>query len=647
MTGPAAAAGRPLPRSDAWALTRAISPRALVRVADVDAYGQVVNTYTRRARVDGVCPDAPWAVYLADDAGLFHLLAFDFDAGKGDPGADSAVLCGWLEQAGLPHVLTRSGPGGGRHVWLALANGVGAGTVDTLARLVRARLPSLDIAPLTNPVTGCVRPPGAPHRRGGTSTALAGAPAMLSAGSVTAADVARLLDTLSAGFRLELPAPVDRAAPLPVDGAGRLYLPGLRRELPAGSAEALQTDAAAADANRVLRRVLVGAVSARWRCADVAPLVASCPGLEHVRSQGQGPGRPRRLRGAVESRRMLARQWDRAVRWVASHTRAAADDDPTFEPRAAVLAGVVEQVQARADATPGRWAGPGGPADRRVLDALCVLSLQGMCRAVEADIRRLGLSCGIGRETARTALLRLARDGWVARDSPAEGPRGASWILISRLSTAPYVPSRSQADPRPLGAGAAQRTRWIALLRARLSAAAHDVFTYAGGLGHVTGQLYAALTNEPASITQLARQLGITVDDVGTRLGALRAARLARRSAADWALCGVDWRDAAARRLGVSGRLVDRAQRYRLERQVWAWWSAELAWMRSRRRTAPARRPGPGQFAVLCSAGSDPTWQPHPRQSGGRADYRLARQTLLEGDDCGSLPQPAFPARAA
>jgi len=160
VTGPVAGSGRLLSRSEAWALTRAFSPRPLVRVADVDAYGTAVNTYTCQARTAGARPDAPWAVYLTDQTGAFRLLAFDFDAAKGDPAADAATLCGWLEHAGLPHLLTRSGPSGGRHVWLALADAVDAGTVDTLARLVRGRLACLDIAPLANPVTGCVRPPG-------------------------------------------------------------------------------------------------------------------------------------------------------------------------------------------------------------------------------------------------------------------------------------------------------------------------------------------------------------------------------------------------------------------------------------------------------------------------------------------------------
>jgi len=623
-------------RSEAWVLTRAVSPRPVVRVADVDAYGAAVNTYTRRARTAGARPDAPWAVYLTDQTGGFRLLAFDFDAAKGNPAADAAVLCCWLEDAGLPYLLTRSGPSGGRHVWLALADAVGAGTVDTLARLVRARLPSLDIAPLSNPVTGCVRPPGAPHRDGGSSTVLAGDLAALTNPMATAADVVRLVEVLGAGHRPELPAPVNPAAVLPVDRAGRLYLPGVRRELPAGSARALQVAAAAADANTVLCRVLNGAVSARWRCADIAPLVAHSPGLEHVRTQGQGPGRPRRRRSPGESRAVLARQWDRAVRWVATHPRAAAEDDPTFEPRAAVLVAVIEEVQTRADAAAGRWAGPGGPADRRVLDALCALVLQAVSGPVEADIRRLGLLCGIGRETARTALLRLARDGWITRHSSAEGPRGASWILVGWLSTASQVPGRSQAAPRPPGAVTAERHRWIGLLRTRLGAAAHDVFTPAGGLGLATGQLYAILNNRPVPISQLARQLGSSPEDIGHRLDVLRAARLVRRTPTGWCLPRTDRRAAVATRLGVAGRLADRARRYALEREAWAWWAAELAWMHAPRRPPASRRPGLGQLAILDPDQITPTTAvpvraAHPRRPDGRADFAAARRVLATG----------------
>jgi len=630
VTGLAADVGRHLSELDAWALTRALSPRPSVRVADVDACGTAINTYTRTTRVAGVAPGAPWAVYLADPAGLFRLLVFDLDAAKGDPAADAATLGGWLDHAGIPHVVTVSGPSGGRHVWVACAEGVDAATVDTLARLARARLLTLDLAPLSNPVTGCVRPPGAPHRHGGTSTVLSGDLITLTSPTVTATDVARLVDQLAAdGHRPDRADPVDLTTPLPVDAAGRLYLPGPRRELPAASAAALSQDAAAAaaDASAVLWKVLIGTAAARWRCADLSALAARAPGLEHLRSHGQGPARPRRPRDRRESRRLLHRQWDHAVRWVATHPRAAVEDDPTFNPRAATVVQLVEHTQTRADACAGRWAGPGGPADRRVLDALCSLMLHGLSTTVEADIRRLGLLCGIGRETARTALLRLARDGWLTCCSPGEGPRAATWSL-AQLSTPSRVLGRSQAVPPPTRAGSADRTHWLTRLRTRLGAAAHDAFTPAGGLGHATGQLYAALTDQPSTTTDLSERLGYPAYEIGQRLRTLRTFRLVEHTGTGWALPRIDRRSAAATRLGVSGRLADRAQCYVLEREAWQWWCTELGWMHASTRVAPNRRPGPAQLAMpeIASTGTDRG--PHPRRSDGRADFAAARRAL-------------------
>lgn len=57
-----------------------MSPRSTVRVAQRDAYGQVVNEYDSTHRVLGRVPDSPWAVYLADSDGLFHLIGIDLDA---------------------------------------------------------------------------------------------------------------------------------------------------------------------------------------------------------------------------------------------------------------------------------------------------------------------------------------------------------------------------------------------------------------------------------------------------------------------------------------------------------------------------------------------------------------------------------------
>lgn len=628
----------------AWELTCALSPRRLVRVADVDAYGTATNSYTGQAETSGPQPAAPWAIYLADSAGWFRLLAFDFDTGRGDAAADATTLCGWLAAAGLTYVHTQSGPAGGRHVWLALCDPVEASTVASLARLVRADLPSLDLSPLTNPITGCVRPPGSPHREGGASTVLDGDAVSLAVPTVTATQVDRLVAVLSVRHHRSPDGESGDSAPSPMpatvarDDVGRLYLPGSSRPLAAASAAALAqdpSDTTEKDASRVLRTVLVGAAAARWRCSDIAALLEHAPGLEHLRTRRHSL-EERHPRTASGREAMLARQWDRAVVWVASHPRqAGAEHDPTFTARAADVVEVVEHTQVRADAAVGRWARPGGPADRRVLDALCTYALHGLASAIEADVRRLALACGIGRETARVALLRLSRDGWITQVAATQGAKAAIWTLPKPSSTEVSATSRSQVDPRP--AGAVDRDHWLTVLRRRLAAATHDVFTCGGGaLGHVAAQLYASLSEFAASTGALAQRLGYRVDELGRRLGALRALGLIRVRGQEWTVSEQCERDVAAVRVGASGRLHARADRYTVEREAWAWWSDELAWRRASNgqgRRSGRKAPVLGQQVIVLEGASFTVRQRlgrHPVDATGRADYAAALARLTE-----------------
>ncbi len=620
--------------SDApWALTAALSPRPSVRVATRDAHGTVLNQYTSQHRIDGPEPDRPWAVYLADTERRFHILAFDLDAKTAGSAAaaerDADTIAGLLDDAGLTAVVCESGPGGGRHVWVALAESVEADTVATLARLTRHLCPTLDVAPLSNPATGCVRPPGAPHRSGGRSTVLSGDLTALTEPTATRAQVRALVERLAQLVNADEPA--DAIGPhrsLPVDEHGRLYLPGPRRLLPRASQAALDEDAAAGDASAVLWRVLIGAAAARWRYSDVAQLVDTAPGLEHVRTYRDRSHRVARSRADAE--RVLRRQWDKAVRHVAT-TRRQVGDDPTFDARADAIAALVRRIQRRADASPGRWTRGGGPADRRILDALCVLVLQSLQASVEADIRRLALLAGIGRETARTALLRLADDGWIIQAQAADGPHGAAWSIDpTGAFHRDAGTSRSQADPRPAGAGAAERTSLLTTLTRRLDDCAHDLFTVSPGMGHHAGNVYARTSTDPQDLDELSQATGADAATTRRTLDRLTSAGVLIQTRDGWRRRPTDYRRAAAAHLDVSGRLDDRARRYRIERELWAWWQAEEAWMRAPRRTAPSRRPGPGQFALLPELGTN-AYGAHPRRADGRADYGAAR-AIIAGD---------------
>ncbi|WP_301114107.1 hypothetical protein [Microbacterium sp.] len=146
------------------------------RVAVVDAYGDTLNTYIDRA-VGEQAPARPRAMYLPGADQRFRFLAFDLDA-HGDAAAplrDLNVLAGYLTDAGIPFLVCESGPAGGRHICVGLAESIEADTVATLNRLVK------HLCPLSNPRAGCVRPPGAPHCDGGASVPLTGSLDVLTA----------------------------------------------------------------------------------------------------------------------------------------------------------------------------------------------------------------------------------------------------------------------------------------------------------------------------------------------------------------------------------------------------------------------------------------------------------------------------------
>lgn len=625
----------------AWDFTRAISPRSTVRVAAVDAYGEALNVYTGVRRIAHSAPFAPWAVYLAGPDQRYRLLGFDFDVKAGDAGGDAARFSAFLTDVGIEHIVCASGPTGGRHIWTSLVEPLSAGVVQDIAYLVRELCPSLDVNPLTNPSTGCLRPPGAPHRYGGHSEVLQGDISVLSRGRTSPEAIQRLVSTLSArSWSIRETAEV-RATTVPQDSHGHPYIPGLRRSLPRFAATALRAPAALGDASTVLWSVLIGAAAAHWHLHEVAELVADSPGLEHVRSVRDRESRtPRPARGPASTRSVLVRQWKKAVHHVATR-KGHTGEDPTFDSRADRIAREIRAVQDRARATGGRWAAGGGPADRRVLDALCLLALKAMTTVVEADTRRLALLAGVGRETARTALLRLARDGWVSQRRGAEGPHGAHWAVVVPASVIhmEFESSRSQAVPRP--AGPALRSTLLHELEDRLNAGTHDVFTPSPGLGFLAGNTYAQLLDTPLPLQAVAHRLGVPAADALFQLSRLVRAGIAREDDAGWSRRASALDSAAALR-GVGGRLQGRARRYAMERELWAWWQAEKTWMDAPRRTGANRRPTPGQ-GVLVAVAETSLYGAHPRRADGRADYRRARQLLIDNPELASAETKVDP----
>ena len=609
----------------AWELTRLLSPRPVVRVAA----GAGANEYPGQAPVAGSAPAGPWAMYLTDARRRYRYLGLDFDAhggGAAEAASDAETIAAALEQAGIAHVVCESGPSGGRHVWVGLAEPAGPGLVRHLAHSLKLVAPSLDVTPLLNPATGCLRPPGAPHRNGGASRVIAGDLTILTRPTTTPGQLTELASRLNGHTRGTEPAdePYQRPtgpAQLPVDEEGRPWLPGPRRPLPAKSRTALDNPIEpAADASYVLYIICLGAAAAHWHWRDLVSLVDTAPGMEHARTQ-RITDRTRCRRptyGQQAPEAALGRVWQAACQWVATHERRTGDD-PTFDGRAETIAALIEQIQSRADASPGRWTRGGGPADRRVLDALCLWTLQAVRPDIEADTRRLALASGLGRETARTALHRLADDGWITQTSPAAGRHAPTWTIDPQNNIHSAVSTtRAQGASRPAGAGATWRRLLIDRLTQRQDHAAHDVFT-----GHphriAAGNLYARL-NDPET----------TVEVFLPDAERLLQAGLITRTVDGWRRSGRRVLDRAARALGVEGVLDTRRRRYALERQLWDWWCTEHEWMtalgRHRRRRQPLAQ------AAFQFGQSWDRWPPYPRRPDRRADHRRAAALIRTGE---------------
>lgn len=625
-------------RTPAWSLVARVSPRTSVRIDVLDDEGQPAHAFCAFADVDGPRPDTPWTVPLADEAGRFHLIALDLDLARGDVQADLAVLTRILTNLQIPHTVCASGPDGGRHVWLSLVDPMPAADVRNLAYTAGRVLPTLDKSALCNPAAGSVRPPGSPHRHGGRSEVLAAPPGPVLAPTATALQVDAFHEALwsLADDQDAASAPAMTGAStvvVPIDNAGAPHLPGARRDLPPGSRRALESTPA--DASAALWAILLGAARARWHLADVAALTAY-PGMEHLRSKAAGGGR-RTRRSPIATSAVLRRQWRRAVAHAAA-TPPPIGDDATFPARAAAIGDLVDAVQTRADASPGRWALPGGAAARRVLDALCLIALDAVMATVEADVRRLASRTGLGRETVRTQLHQLAAAGWIDLATPAAGRRAHHWKLRQPPPTVGSSPqsdlhSRSQLDP-PLGRYTSTRDYWRTLLSRSLHTLAHDLWTSAG-LGHTAGRIYQVVAARGwIDVTELATATHIPVSTLRDHLDVLVRRRLLhrdrrRRVRAVQVAAPEKLRekfDRLARKLGAAGVVADRWNRYCRERIVWAWWCDEQEHM-SMKWTEPAKR----RWFRLSTGQLDLHGRPHgpmPRDRDGRVTLDAVLQVV-------------------
>lgn len=645
-----------LPADVAWSLVRSFSPRDVVRVATQrDSTGTITNQYGFDRSLSLMPPSTPYAMYLSADRERYDRIGFDLDAHGGNAVDDARKLSLWLDELRIPHLIAESGPSGGRHIWLPpLAAPASADLVRELAHLTKSLLPSLDTSPLTNPVTGCLRPPGSPHRFGGSSRPISA----LSALSATLQPAALLeLRAMLIDLGAELPPPpVPTPARVITDGT-RTHLPGDRLPLSPRIQQLLDTPLTIADdASRRLVEVLNAMAAANWRFHDVLPYAASSPAFEHARTIRQRGHRVART--AAGTSNVLAKNWDSAVAYVASHPFTApargqeSASQPSYIDKLQRVTRAVQALQDRANTMPGLWGADqasraartrrGTSSRRAALDALCLFMIQAASTSIAADCRRIALTTGYGKTVAAEALLELStpvidddpESAWIVRDGEPESGQAQRYRLSKRFSTEDHPANRTIAlTPPPPSAPVvdplAHRDRLIQELTRRLGAMNLDVFAAPKSFGRRVGLVYLHLTDPPVdagtSCATLAHRTGLSIAQTQDHLEQLKRVGMAIELPTGWARGPANPR-AVAIHLDVAGYLEDRALRYQYERERWNQWLEQVRW-NCKTHTSGRRRPrraGPTAVALFnTDTGRDPRPR-YPQRPDGRADHPTA-----------------------
>lgn len=609
---------------------RSWSPRSTARL----------DTDGKHVYLDAPLPEqlpevTPVAMYLADDHGTYRVLAFDFDAktapqhGLADSVADTLAFTSALRSLRIPHLVTASGSRFGRHVWIRLTDPVSAASVRSLAQLVKRAHPSLDIAPLTNPRTGCVRVPAAAHRSGTCSTPVLPDPegdpaeqlAVFAAGA-TPLDLRRLTKHLTAMLTVletagtsasaaETTAPQTKRADAPVALSGPTIVgtrtPSTRSDAATeGRRAALHAAlavpvAAGDDHSGPAFSLLLRMAATGWSTNDVSAAARTAPALEYLRST-------RMVSGARTERplagRFVARQWHRATNawaaWAQANPRSTHHVDGEGR-------GLAQQIQQAADSDRSVWAGQAGVHRRCVLDALCLVAWETGRVEFDIDQRRLALTAGVAQPTASRALAWLRESGWVTRVGTPGGLRSDRYLLETPVTV---VKGESQGVPAP-------RSTLGYHLHQSLLHARHDLWA-TPGLGGSCGATHRALLAGHRGVSSLVHATGQSAAVVGEHLDRLTSLGLVSR-------CGrvvqrvAEVMAAAAAQLGVSGVFEARRSLYTAESVMWEWWQSELAWRRAPRRDKPSRSEHP--IALLRGR--------FPTKADGRADFAGALGRVL------------------
>lgn len=598
-----------------------IDPDQLWRVFAAELAGRprvrlavVGRKYVREARLASR-PDYPAAVCLYSHAGAARALAVDLDVSRGGRDqvlADSQRLQQLLTAVGARVIIDES-PSGGRHVWVPLVRPRTATELRRVVRAIAGLCPSSDIAPMSNPVAGCLRPPGAAHPLGGHQQLLTPWAEAVDAVRERTTDAAwlRLLDHLGPEL-----ADVDtQAAAVDVDvdvdvtvrGGGARPLPAVYDQI-ARSGRFDRAKYASPSEARIA--VLDSAAAHGWSLVDVqrALRLRRWPGLASFYTK---------YRAGPQRQRALAADWRAALRYSKLHARQPKDlvvssvsishtgeKDSRGGSRSVLSRPAVEHVKLRPGASsdqlsdyvyvrvwttavqlavPSRWVDRAGLSRRAVLRALAEAAHRRGSRYVDVGTRSLGLGSVLDHSTVAQGLkaLRAEADPFIVLIKNRRGARGDLYEL--------RIPDefREQAGSLPWPKG-------------RLSGL-HPVFHQ---LGVPAALLYDAVQQGgPADAGALMARTHLSRATVYRAAAALSDHGLLRATGGAWRKTRLKL-STLARRLHVPSLVDQLLQRIREERRQW---HAFLGLVGSFRRSDPQHI-----LAELASAPPPPEPPPEP-----------------------------------
>lgn len=546
------------------------------------------------------------ATYLADEQRSFRLIALDLDATHLGPNAvrsDADTIATILTDLDVPHLITRSGPTGGQHIWVRVSEpGIPAQTMGRVARQMRQHLPTLDISPLTNAATGAVRIPGSPHRHTGESAPVGTAAEIVEriAAMDTRPAPPDLADWLIARFPATTHAIAEPAIPdgQPMSLTGQGPTQRLARPKTPLSEEitTLLDGPLSPHVDRSARAwaILLSMAASGWTWNDVHAHI-DAPGLARLRED-------HRRRPAH-----AAAQWTKALTiaattaWPRAASPPADPHDPVHE--------TIDSIHAAAHQASHSWGRKGWASAERVLYALTDLASRAHALTIDIDVRRLAESANVHYSTASRALHRLASEGWVVRTAEASGTQAASWQLLDQ--SAQQRSSATQVETRPPSP------------THRLQHCRHDVWVWRTGLGGAAERIHYYLGTGVTQSEELAALTGYTRSLIQLWLARFQTLGVTSQNGPSW--------DRVAGELGAAGTMHARAQAHVVDRLLHKWWNDELVWRRRRGKKRHRMRKGhatdPNVASLPIAAPARTRYGRFPT-SDGLADYRRARADI-------------------